>query len=893
MIGQTLSRYRILEKLGEGGMGVVYKAHDSQLDRVVALKVLPLDLVKDQGRRKRFYEEARSASALSHPNIATIYEAAEDGGTLFIAMEFVEGETLRQLLSAGRLPLKRALEIAIQVAEGLARAHSRGVVHRDIKPENIMVAPDGLAKIIDFGLAKRNEALGGPGGSDASALATNTRAGTILGTVYYMSPEQAEGKPADTRSDIFSFGGVLYEMLAGQQPFLGTSSVDVLHAILRREPKPLAELDPSLPAELSRIVEECLAKDAEERFQSAKDVALALKRERRTLESGERPLPVVASARRARRSWLVAALGLAGIGLVAALALLRSGPEQAPVAIGTVKPLTSFVGLEWLPSWSPDGTFVTYSHNIHGSMDVFVMPTAGGEPVRLTDGPADDVLPRWSPDGRYIAFLTDPGTGSNVYVMPSLGGTQRKLGEVRFPFLERTFDALRALGAQPWSPDGQELLFSRLESAGQVTLWKVEVGTGQQTQLTHPPPGTDDVLASWSFDGEWIAFERRHGGRGAIWLLPVSGPEPKAFLDDGFYNGQPAWSPDDEDIVFVSNRGGSQNIWEIDRASRAMRQVTTGPGQDWGPVVGRHGALAYSPFSHQTDLYVMVVGSDQERRLTSNTRDNFGARFSPDGKQIVYHSDRTGNLEIWLFELDTGVERQLTDDPARDLLPDFSPDRGEIVFLSDREGNFHLLAMDSEGSAVRRISQQSILLPGGSAPSLSQAPRWSPDGKAIGYLAMSDDGPGLWLVQPDGGDPRPALSGVLRFDWYRDSRHVVQTRTAADGSGTLEMHVTDLETGEDELLLTGPNAEPVVAPDGRAILYCQAISHFGMQFFVLRLALPAEPDGLPRPLGPPEQLTRATDPSHVHTGGWSPDGKTIVYTRDTDQGDLYVIENFR
>jgi Tol biopolymer transport system component len=529
-------------------------------------------------------------------------------------------------------------------------------------------------------------------------------------------------------------------------------------------------------------------------------------------------------------------------------------------------------------------------------MDIFVMPATGGNPVPIAETPFDETLPRWSPDNQYIAFLADQGAGSDIYLVPPLGGVPRKLVETNFPFLERTFDAVRAMGAVPWSPDAKELLFSRLELNDQVAIWKTNVASRAQVQLTQPGPGVADLGASWSFDGQRIVFERSSSGKSSLWLLAAGGGAPQPLLEDEYQNNQPAWSSDGRRVVFVSKRAGGENLWEIELTSRHLRRLTTGTGRDMAPVVGRNGQLMYAPFSHQVDLQAANVAGGPEERLTFNTADNFGARVSPDGTHIVYHSNRGGNLDLWLLDRSTGAERQLTTHPKKDLLPDWSPDGREIVFFSDRDGDaFRLWAVSVETGALRRLTSQSIPLPGGSGLTLSPPPRWSPDGKLIGYLAPSPKGSALWVIDPqkENAQAEPRLWGVLRFDWYLDSRHVVFTRQAADRQGPVQMVVANVESGEQVTLLKGPSAELVAAPDGRAILYCYAPSHFSMQFYLLRLALPAGPAGLPRAVGTPQPLTLPTGASHVHAGGWSPDGKWIVYTRDIDSGDLYLIQNYR
>ncbi len=306
--------------------------------------------------------------------------------------------------------------------------------------------------------------------------------------------------------------------------------------------------------------------------------------------------------------------------------------------------------------------------------------------------------------------------------------------------------------------------------------------------------------------------------------------------------------------------------------------MTSGPGADQYPVVGRNGKLAYSNWDHQTDLYSLELRSRSERRLTSHTGDNFNPRLSPDGKKIVYQSNRSGNNEIWLVDLESRAERQLTSDPADDRTPDWSPEGREILFLSNRDGGSQVWVMNAEGGNVRRISDQSIQMTSGGAASATSfsAPRWSPDGKAIGYLAASEHALALWTVDPNGSNARARLRGALAFDWYRDSRHVVYTRLAADGSGTREMLLADLESRKETLLRRGPAVEMVAARDGSAIAYCYAINHVGQELYVLRLTPASSVDDLPRPVGEPEQITHGQGNWHVHGPSWSADGKTLV-----------------
>jgi TolB protein len=422
-------------------------------------------------------------------------------------------------------------------------------------------------------------------------------------------------------------------------------------------------------------------------------------------------------------------------------------------------------------------------------------------------------------------------------------------------------------------------------------VWKVNPKTGEETQVTHPPSGEGDQYASWSFDGDWIVFVRHQAGAGSLWLLAAGGGEARVLLGEPYQDSQPAWSSDSRRLVFSSDRGGQVSLWEIEVASGQLRQLTTGPW-DWYPNVASTGRLAFDRFGDRADLFWTPVGGGVEEQLTFSNSDNYAPRFSPDGKEIVFHSNRTGNEEIWLLDVETRAERQLTDHPAADVLPDWSPDTKEIAFFSNREGEFQLWVMEAQGGAPRRLTEQPLSVTGFACTALRIAPRWSPDGEAIGYIAPGAEDMSLWVVDRDGANARSHLSGVLRFDWYRDSRHVVYTAMARDGSGTREMRVADLETGQETTLHQGLNVELTVAPDGGAASYVQAVSHFAQALYVLPLAPAGPPGELPGPHGEPNVLSRGTGNWHVHNGGWSPDGTKITYTRTTDESDLYVIENY-
>ena len=432
MIGRTLSHYDILEKMGEGGMGIVYKARDTQLDRFVAVKVLPAEKVADPERKHRFVQEAKAASALNHPNIITIYEIAREGDTDFMVMEYIDGKTLGQLMGRKGLYFGEALKYAVQIADALATAHAAGIIHRDLKPGNIMVTSKGLAKVLDFGLAKLVE----PADTNELALTLSmrppqTEKGAIVGTVAYMSPEQAEGRKLDARSDIFSFGGVLYEMTTGRRAFHGDTKLSTLTAIGRDEPKPVSEIVEDIPRDLEKIIYRCLRKDPEYRFQHMDDLKVALRELKEESDSGKlRPAaPVTARITRRRRlAWVsITALLIATGG---ALWWIFQGGLRvtSPARHLVLTRVTADSGLTTDSALSPDGKLIVYASDRagHGNLNIWLKQVGGGEGIQLTRDDADDYDPVFSPDGRTIAFHSER-EGGGIYVISTLGGEPRRI----------------------------------------------------------------------------------------------------------------------------------------------------------------------------------------------------------------------------------------------------------------------------------------------------------------------------------------------------------------------------------------------------------------------------------------------------------------------------------
>ena len=740
MLGQTIAHYTILEKLGEGGMGMVYKARDTHLDRFVAIKVLPPEKLEDPERKRRFVQEAKAASALNHPNIITVHDITSEAGVDFIVMEYVAGKTLDRLIPRKGLRLNETLKYAIQVADALAVAHGAGIVHRDLKPGNVMVTEAGLVKVLDFGLAKLTE----PGGSgDFAGTRTmrvedqpRTEEGTLLGTAAYMSPEQAEGKKVDARSDIFSFGVVMYEMVTGRRAFRGDSPLSTLAAVLNKDPTPAGELAEELPRDLERIINRCLRKNPAQRLQHMDDVRTLLEELKEESDSGKLAArPATAQKRRPIAILPVSALALAAAA-AAGLTWWLTRPA-APEPLFKLTQLTRDAGLTFQPALSPDGKMAAYASDRagKGNLDIWLQQIGGGEPVQLTRHEADDYAPDFSPDGTRIVFRSDRA-GGGIYVIPTLGGSERLLArEGQFP---------------RFSPDGQWVAYhvGLIRRAAKIYLVPATGGAPRELE-TGLPWAMSPV---WSPDGKRLLFLGNTDPTGSItatsdwWSAPIGGGKAvksgaaEVFSKAGlpFTLGGPApaaWSAGDNRVIFSSLLGDSQNLWEAAlspgnwRISSPPRRLTSGTRESQ-PSVAATGRIAFSTAGATSALWSLPIRANEGKvtgepqQLTQGAAEDVFPTVSADGKTMVFVSNRSGNNDVWMRDLASGSESPLVVTHWDDFRGIISPDGSRVAFTRRLESGVNdLYVIPSGGGAEEKFADGVAAVMG-----------WSSDSRKVLYM---------------------------------------------------------------------------------------------------------------------------------------------------------------
>jgi eukaryotic-like serine/threonine-protein kinase len=830
MLGESLGHYRIEAKLGEGGMGVVYRAFDTHLDRAVAIKILRADAISSPERKRRFLQEAKAASALNHPNIIHIYDINSSDGTDFIAMEFVPGKTLDQLIGNHGLPLRDTLNYSIQIADALARAHSAGIVHRDLKPANIIVTEDGHVKLLDFGLAK----LTGPAVDSEGATATmaapehlQTEEGAIVGTVAYMSPEQAQGLKVDARSDIFSFGSLLYEMASGHRPFEGATKMSTLSAILEREPQPLSELAPNLPAEFEKIVSRCLRRDRDRRAHHVADIRVALEELREDSVSGKlasasqsgSPAP----ARSSRR--LAVILSGAAILLAAAAAFWWSKRSEPPAVRSEWVQITNFADSVSQPALSADGrmlTFIRGANTFTGPGQVYIKMLPSGDSVQLTHDDLSKMSPVFSPDGSQIAYSVTQGRKWDTWVAPVLGGEPRLwlpnasglvwIGKSTLLFSEIKNDYLhmasvtaeesraglrdiylppheRAMAHRSYlSPNRKSVLIVEMNASGGFGPCRLVPFEGNASVKPVGPPDGWCTFAAWSLDGQWMYFSSNAGGMYHTWRQRFPDGQPEQITSGPTEEEGISMAPDGRS--FITAVGVRQtSVWVHD--GRGDRQISL-EGRAFQPKFTPDGAkLVYRvQTGTSSELRVTDLGSSHTEPLLPGFPIAAAEEFAglvaayditPDSRQLVFCSpDRVGKLRLWLAPLDRrSPPRQIPNVEGES--PMFGP-AGEIFFRKVEGTSAFLYSVREDGTVPRKASESGVV---------SVFPYAYPNHKWL-VVGMPPDGQVIFPVT--GGPPIvPHLVHTRPLMWSGDGKYLF---VGGANETSVKTYVLPLSPGE-------------------------------------------------------------------------------------------------
>jgi eukaryotic-like serine/threonine-protein kinase len=773
--------YEIVGPLSAGGMGQVYRARDTRLQRIVAIKILSDASAGVPGRERRFAQEALAASALNHPNILTVYDVGVEGATPYLVCELIDGEPLRKEMQRSRLPIKRVLEIAHQIAEGLTAAHEAGIVHRDLKPENVMVTATGHVKIVDFGLAKTDrdpEAVSSP----VTQVATQTAAGLILGTVPYMSPEQARGAKVDFRADQFALGIMLHEMVTATHPFQRETAAQTLTAIIVEEPPDLAQVSPMLPVPVRWLIRRLLAKNPRDRFAHTADLAIDLRtiREFQAEASSMVSTPVIAP----RSKWQMRAVLLAVLTALAAnafLAMRLFNLDDSAAAFEKFTPFATDAGYQGAPAWSPDGKTIAYEAEIDGVVQIFTRTLGTPTRMQVTQSSFDCYSPFWSPDGRHIYYHSLARDLDALWQVSPAGGAPQMV--------------IEGATQSHISPDGRTLVFMRQESAftSAMTLWVVSPPDGEPRRFT---PGQ----LNESYSGGYFRFSP-DGRRLMAWLgpteadvtgfweIPMPTGEPRALLSITKPDRVPrafSWLPDNRHLVVTRSDGPTPgtHLWFADTRTDAMTPLTTTAINESTPSVSLDGrTVAFASQATDFDLVEVPLDGSPLRPFLSSTRNEYDPAASPVNTQFAFVTDRDGQLQIWLQNEEGYLQQPLV--TAADFggvasmavgALAFSPDGKRLAFQrttgeaeKDRPTGFRLWVTSISGGTP---------VPIGGNETYQDAPTWSPDGEWIAYISAGGQKTGLVKARVGASGASIVLVSdippfVARPQWSPDGRWIV------------------------------------------------------------------------------------------------------------------------